>query len=101
MATSWEQSHVFPIIARVIADTSAARTDYVSAREIAELLLKDPEGRAAIESARPGLPERSDQWIASNMVAWFGQRITTGQSDWAGDFERVKVRGVWAYKGRV
>lgn len=36
--------------------------------------------------------------IESNMVSWFSQRITIGESDWAEGFEGTKIDGLWAYK---
>jgi hypothetical protein len=65
-------------------------------------MLSDPQGRAAVDAACIGedREQKSPEWMAQNMVAWFGQRITVGQSDWSTRVDRVKIRGVWAYKPR-
>jgi hypothetical protein len=39
--------------------------------------------------------KQSLEWLAGNMVSWFSQRITVGESDWARAFERTKIDGLW------
>ncbi len=51
--------------------------------------------------ATHNLEDRTADWIAHNMVAWFSQRITVGESDWAARFDREKRNGKWAYRSRV
>ena len=46
------------------------------------------------------LPQTAE-WTAHNMVAWFSQRITVGESDWADQFERQKTDGKWAYRPKA
>jgi hypothetical protein len=61
--------------------------------------LQGPEGRNIVEAAREQQEEQqSRDWLASNMVSLFGQRITVGQSERAGAFERTKINGLWAHK---
>jgi hypothetical protein len=64
-------------------------------------MLSDPEGREAVDDACKGGRDKTPQWMAQNMVAWFGQRITMGASDWADRVDREKIRGIWAYKPRA
>jgi hypothetical protein len=61
--------------------------------------LQDSEGRNMVEAAREQQPDQQSlEWLAGNMVSWFSQRITVGESHWAGVFDRSKVDGIWAYK---
>lgn len=72
MEPSWKQADVFPVIARLI------------------------------EAAREQQQEQQSlEWLASNMVSWFSQRITVGESDWSRAFERTKINRLWAYKPSV
>ncbi len=98
MAPSWKQADVFPIISRLIIEAHTRSNDFVSAREIARRLLTNAEGRAAIDAARAGGSGQTPEWLATNMVSWFSQRITIGQSDWLDRFERMKIRRAWAYR---
>jgi hypothetical protein len=97
MEPSWKHADVFPVIARVIETAYQEHQGFIRADEIAERLLLDSEGRGIVEAARL---EHDDQspGLASNMVSWFSQRITVGESDWADAFERQKQDGLWAYK---
>ena len=71
----------------------------ISAREVAPWLLQDSEGRNLAEAARDHQEEKQSlEWLASNMVSWFSQRITVGESDWVRAFDRTKIDGRWAYK---
>jgi hypothetical protein len=99
MEPSWKHADIFPIIARIIEQAHRERQGFINPREIADRLLQDPEGRNLVEAAREQRQEqRSLEWLASNMVSWFSQRITVGRSDWARAFERAKIDGLWAYK---
>lgn len=99
MEPSWKQADVFPIIARVIDEASRPQRRYVPAHEIAARLVQDSEARPLIEQAREQLDEtHSPEWLAGNMVAWFSQRITVGESEWGRAIEREKIGGQWAYR---
>ncbi|HET6884099.1 MAG TPA: hypothetical protein VFI31_28350 [Pirellulales bacterium] len=99
MEPSWKQADVFPIIVRLIGQSFSERHDYVTSRDLAERLARDSEAQSLIEVACRELDQqRSVEWLASNMVAWFGQRITVGESDWSRAVDRVKIEGNWAYR---
>lgn len=99
MEPSWRQADIFPIIARVIDEASQPHRSYVPAHEIATRLIQDGEARPLIEQAREQLDEsHSLEWLAGNMVAWFSQRITVGESEWTRAIEREKIGGQWAYR---
>jgi hypothetical protein len=99
MEPSWKHADVFPIIARVIEQAYREHQRFVTAQEIAARLLQDSEGRNLVEAAREqAQDQQSLEWLASNMVSWFSQRITVGESDWARAFERTKSDGLGAYK---
>jgi hypothetical protein len=96
---SWKQSEVFPIIARVMGQEYQQHQRYITTHEIALRLLQDTEARATIEAAQQQQDEKQSlEWWAHNMVAWFSQRITVGQSEWQRIFERTKINGQWAYR---
>jgi len=102
MEPSWKHADVFPVIARLIEGAYREHQRFITAQEIAIRLLQDPEGRNIVEGARGQQQEQQSlEWLASNMVSWFSQRITVGESDWAKRFERTKVDGQWAYKPTV
>jgi hypothetical protein len=99
MKRCWKQADVFPVIARIIEGAYPEQPRFITGREIAALLLEDTEGRHLVEAARDEQKEKhSLEWLASNMVSWFSQRITMGESEWAGAFERIKIARRWAYK---
>lgn len=95
---NWKQADVFPIIAKTIEDISASTPDFVTHDQIVETLLGDSEAVEIIEQAHCAQPDRTREWLAHNMVAWFSERISVGQSDWADRFEREKIDGKWAYR---
>ena len=102
MAASWEHADVFPVIAKIIDDSYASKGDFVTHDEITASLTADPEGIAIIQRAQQELNEKSTaDWIAHNMVAWFSQRISVGESDWHDRFDRIKVDNKWAYKPKA
>jgi len=99
MPTTWKQSDVFPIIAQIIRDLYAKQSRYITHDEMTAGLLGDPAAARMIGDAQREQDEkRSLEWLAHNMVAWFSQRITVGQSDWDDVFDRKKIDGKWAYK---
>jgi hypothetical protein len=99
MEPTWKQADVFPVIARVIEQAYREHQRFVTSQEIAERLLQDNEGRNLVQGAREQQEDKQSlEWLASNMVSWFSQGITIGESDWARAFERTKIDGLWAYK---
>jgi hypothetical protein len=99
MEPSWKQADVFPIIARIIEQAYREQQRFVTAQEITARLLQDSPGRNLVEAAREQQrDQQSLEWLASNMVSWFSQRITVGESDWARAFERTKIEALWSYK---
>jgi hypothetical protein len=99
MDPSWKQADVFPAIARIIEAAYLEHQRFITAQEIATRLLQDTKGRNLIEAAREQQEDKKSlEWLASNMVSWFSQRITVGESDWARAFERTKIDGLWAYR---
>lgn len=102
MEPSWKQSDVFPIVARIIEQAYHEHRRFITAQEIASRLLQDTEGRHLVEAAQEQQEDKpSLKWLAGNMVSWFSQRITVGESDWTQAFERTKIDGRWAYKPAI
>ena len=103
MTTAWEHADVFPVIARIIETASVEPgSAYVTHDQITSSLLADAEGSTLISAARGELDEdRTVEWIAHNMVAWFSQRITVGESYWGERFDRQKIDGKWAYRPKA
>lgn len=96
MGPTWRHADVFPVVARLIDVAHRESGQFVTASELARRLLQDSEGRLLVEESH--CSDNSLEWIANNMVAWFSQRITIGDSDWASAFERIKMDGCWAYR---
>ena len=99
MPPTWKQADVFPIIAQVIGELHAKEPRYITHDEITAGLLADPAAAGIIADAHKEQDEKQSlEWLAHNMVAWFSQRITSGQSNWDDAFERQEIDGKWAYK---
>jgi hypothetical protein len=97
MDPTWKHADVFPIIARIIEAAYRDLHKFITAQEIAARLLQDTEARNLVEAARDQQEEKQSlEWLASNMVSWFSQRITVGESEWARAFERTTIDGLWA-----
>jgi hypothetical protein len=88
---AFSHGEVFPIIARIAASQNSA--DYMSHRDIAGALVRDPEARAILDREGGNVDQR-----ASNMVAWFSQQFTVGRNPWAPFFERTRRGGAYAYR---
>jgi len=95
---AWKQADVFPIIAQVIRDAYAKERRYITHSESTAGLLADPAASRIIEEAQQQDKQQILEWLAHNMVAWFSERITVDQSDWADAFDRTKIDDRWAYK---
>jgi len=99
MESSWKQADVFPVIARIIEQACREHQRFITAQEIAARLLQDSEGHNLVEAAREQQQDQQPlEWLASNIVSWFSQRITVGESDWVRALERTKIEGLWSYK---
>jgi len=99
MEPTWKHHEIFPIIAHIIERQYRGDQRYVPAHEIAAELLRDTEAMAIIEHAQSQQSERwSAQRLAHNMVAWFSQQITVGDSPSTNQFERTKIDDRWAYR---
>jgi hypothetical protein len=103
----FEHDEVFPRIAKAIEEFSMRSRNYIEHDEIVGSLLVDPEGsrlinwasgRAKLENAESKDWTRK-QW-GDNMVAWFSQKYTEGQSRWRSRFEREERDGQYAYRVR-
>jgi len=99
MSATWKQDDVFPIIARLIS-SGAIEDRYVTHDQIVNGLLPDSEAVPIIEQAHQQQQgqNRSIEWFAHNMVAWFSQQITVGHSQWSNEFDRKDIDGKWAYR---
>ena len=94
--SKWNHEDVLPMVARIISELSTDG-NYVTHKDITARVLTDKETAVIIGHARQ-FSSKSDIWIASNMVAWFSQTITTGAMDWGKTFERKRINGQWAYR---
>ena len=102
MPNSWEHVDIFPVIARIIPASFDSTHDFVTHDDIVKALLTDTEAAPIIANAQDQSPEpHTAEWIAHNMVAWFSQRITVGESDWVQQFDRKKIDGKWAYRPKA
>ncbi len=102
MTNSWEHADIFPAIARIITNVFDAKQDFVTHDEIVGSILSDSEASSLVANAVSQSKEtRTADWIAHNMVAWFSQRITVGDSDWIEHFDRKKIDFKWAYRPKI
>lgn len=98
MGQCFDLDEVTPIIRRVIGEVCTQKQDFATHEEIARALMKDPAGRRTLDASIRTCPDKSRDWLANNMIAWFSQSITVGTSPYRSLFERVKIRGRWAYR---
>ena len=99
MDANWKHDEVFPIIAHIIEQQFQQHQRYITSREIAAQLVQDDAAKSLIQHAQSQQRKnRSPEQVARNMVAWFSQRITVGNSPWAARFERTKIDDRWAYQ---
>ena len=99
--TTFSQEDTEPVIAGLIRELAGDPPAFVTHEQLTAALLTDAAGRRIIARARELQGDnRSREVIAANMVAWFSQRITVGNSPHAHAFERKKIGGAWAYRPR-
>ena len=99
--TTFSQEDTEPVIAGLIRELAGDPPAFVTHEQLTAALLTDAAGRRIIARARELQGDnRSREVIAANMVAWFSQRITTGQSDYTRAFDRRKIARAWAYRPR-
>lgn len=94
-------NEIFPLITDFIHRRHQQTGDYVSRDDIAAALLADPQSRAVITTHYQKSDHKSDhtpEWHASNLVAWFGYKYTTGQLPQPLEVERATLDGQYAYK---
>lgn len=94
---AWDHPDVFPIVAEIINNLCQGTDQYVTVREIAPRLLVHPEARARIDEASEQLGSSRER-IATNMVAWFGQRISVENTHWKDKFKREMIGRRWGYR---
>lgn len=78
--------------------TEETDPEYALHHEIVARMMVDPGGRGELAAARRRCPQRSEEWLVGNMVAWWSQTITQGNNMWGRRFDRVQRRKKWAYK---
>jgi len=99
MEPTWKHDEVFPIIAHIIGQQYQQHQRYITSHEITAQLVQDDAAKSLIRHAQSQQRKNSSpERIAHNIVAWFSQRITVGNSPWKERFERTKIEGRWAYK---
>lgn len=117
MGKCFERENIFPIIIRVISEIchekkagtfTAAKSEpngrdpeYALHHEIVERLMQDGVAKTELAAARHRCQNKTEEWLAGNMVAWWSQTITEGNNPWGDGFERKKDKNnQWAYKPR-
>ena len=101
MQPSFRHDEIFPIIARLIIHSQGDANGFVGHDTIVAAVLGDPEAAAIVGDARRTAAWNDDRAAASNMVAWFSQQITVGNSPWGEFFDREQQRGTWAYRPKT
>jgi hypothetical protein len=89
-------AEAFPIVANVIEKYSQTHPDFMVHREIVQALVREPQAQAIAERRL----DKSANWCAGQMVAWFSKVFTDGRSEYDGRFERTKIGSYWAYRVR-
>jgi len=98
---TWRHADVFPVIERVIKELYKQKGDYLTHGEIADGLLNESDGAQFIQQAlETSQKPHTAEWLAHNMVAWFSQRLSVGNSEWGKSLQRKKIDGKWAYRPR-
>lgn len=95
--TQFNQDEIFPMIARIIQSKCHAKKGYLTHDMIVRAMLEHPEAGRLISNC-PNDERKTAAWWAHNMLAWFSQRITVGESAWRSVFDRKSIDGKWAYK---
>jgi hypothetical protein len=63
--------------------------------------MHDGVAKTELAAARHRCQNKTEAWLAGNMVAWWSQTITEGNNPWDDRFERKKDKNnQWAYKPR-
>jgi hypothetical protein len=101
MEPSFRHEEVFPLIVRLINMLAARSPGYIGHEQIVEAILSDHDGALVAGTAGQRANWDTDRQAASNMMAWFSQRITVGASAWAAYFDREKKAGTWAYRPKT
>ena len=87
------------IFSDLIRKNSHCKGDYLLRDEIVQLFLDDPAGHQLTRDAlSKGNGKGTEVAIAGNWFDWFSMKITDGSSEYAGQFERTKIMGKWAYR---
>ncbi len=96
---TFKHAEFFPVVARLILQATRANpTEFVPHESLVDYVLADPVAAAMVRLARTKSSWPDDRTAASNMVAWFSQKITVGRSPWAQVFERERTGANWAYR---
>jgi hypothetical protein len=103
MASVFSQSEVSPVIARLLlAEGKADPSAFILHKRIVELILADPQGATLIAQAlAKGSKIESDHTMAATMIAWFSAQMTRGVSEWAGFFEKKRLKKSYPYSFRT
>jgi len=115
---SWKQEDCFPIILETIRTLSAEKKrEWISHDELVDSLLDNPQIVEIIKNARMHIfryENVEERRMASNMVAWFSQKITEYEcrslsknyyqfhiieEAWL-NFDRIRLGGKYAYRIR-
>jgi hypothetical protein len=93
--TYFTHADVFPIIVEIIEAHSRISEEYITHDEIVSAMLDHPEARIALDNCPAN---KTQQWWASDMVAFFSKVYTERRSEWQGRFDRDRIEGNYAYK---
>jgi hypothetical protein len=100
MGKCFEFRDAFPPIQQAIEDLCQRNGD-AKHDAIVQELMDHPVGALIVEAAVARRPQRTKEWIASNMVQWLSKQYTTGTlSDFEARFKRQKIDRRWAYLPR-
>lgn len=99
MPKTFRQDDVFPLIHRLITDRTHKDSAFIGHADLVDALLESVDGQAVVATAAQS-SKLDTRGTASNMVAWFSQRYTTGENQFGELLDRQKIGGRWAYRYR-
>lgn len=93
-SVSFRHAEAFPLIAAMILNLAKEHPSrWITHRALVDRFLSDREGAALLERVRAKSSFADDRSTASNMIAWFSERVSVGRSEWAELFERKRPPG--------
>lgn len=99
LGPSFKHDQVFPVIYRLITDRTYQGGEYVSHTDLVMAMLQDDDAHELVAAAAEQ-NDLGEEGSASNMVAWFSHRYTTGENEFGRLLDRKRIGSRWAYRSK-